>query len=445
MSHPTSEADSQILALLQDLGVDRVDSDELDELARRSKAFVRSRKVRSALELMRIVFLYCGLDKSLRETAACHSALSETISDEAISCRLLNSRSLLHILLARQLSPAQRATAPHDRRVLAIDATHVSGPGAKGTEHRIHTCISLHGLEVIGIKLTDGTVAESLDHFVFVVGDIALIDAGYCHRAAFHSAAAKGVALIGRFNPYGFQCTHATTGVVLTGPLWAKELKGQAPGTIRAIPVKFSGGHPGDEEIQVEILAYALPEEAANRRRQQYRQERARHKKAPLEEMLVLRGFVLVLSMLKPGEVEPKTVLAWYRRRWQVELVFKRWKSLLDADELRARWGKELTHVWLQGKLLYTLMLDRQVRKMWQEELFANDTARTLTPWRCQKIMRTRVDEQIAATHLWSEERLTQLADILRERKRKRPLQPLASDILSLLGPPTQRVTERAA
>jgi len=436
MSHPTSDADTQIVELLQDLGVDPT---ELLELARSCKAFVRSRKVHSVLELMRIVFLYCGQDKSLREVAACHAALSETISDEAISRRLLNSKVLLRTLLSSLLSQAQRATSLPGRRVLAIDATHVSGPGAKGTEHRIHACVNLHLLEVIALSLTDGTVAESLDHFVLVDGDIVLIDAGYCHRAAFYSAAAKGVALIGRFNPYGFPCTHATTGVGFTGPLWAKELKGQAPGTIRAIPVKFSGGHPGDEEIQVEILAYALPEEAANRRRQQYRQERARHKKAPLEEMLVLRGFVLVLSMLKPGEVEPKQVLAWYRRRWQVELVFKRWKSLLDVDELRARWGKELTHVWLHGKLLYTLMLDRELRKRWREELFADDTARTATPWRGLKLLRARLDEQIAATHLWPKERLAVLARILQERKRKRALQPLASDILWLLGPPQHK------
>ena len=43
--------------------------EDLRELAREFKAFARSRKISTPEELLRLVFLYCGVDGSLREVA----------------------------------------------------------------------------------------------------------------------------------------------------------------------------------------------------------------------------------------------------------------------------------------------------------------------------------------------------------------------------------------
>ena len=58
-------------------------------MAREFKAFVRAKKVKTPREtLNRVVFLYCGLDKSLRETAADFTLLYESITDSSIAERL---------------------------------------------------------------------------------------------------------------------------------------------------------------------------------------------------------------------------------------------------------------------------------------------------------------------------------------------------------------------
>jgi hypothetical protein len=49
--------------LLQDL------PPETAQMAREFKDFTRSRKIKTPVQLLRVVLLYCGLDKSLRELA----------------------------------------------------------------------------------------------------------------------------------------------------------------------------------------------------------------------------------------------------------------------------------------------------------------------------------------------------------------------------------------
>jgi hypothetical protein len=64
MQMPPADPDTLFEELLQDL------PPATTAMARECKAFVRAKKVKTPQQLLRAVFLYCGLDKSLRETAA---------------------------------------------------------------------------------------------------------------------------------------------------------------------------------------------------------------------------------------------------------------------------------------------------------------------------------------------------------------------------------------
>jgi hypothetical protein len=62
-------------------------------------------------------------------------------------------------------------------------------------------------------------------------------------------------------------------------------------------------------------------------------------------------------------------VLQWYRIRWQVELVFKRFKSLAQLGHL-PKYDDESAKAWLYGKLLVALLV---------EKLIAH--AESISPW----------------------------------------------------------------
>ena len=50
--------------------------------------------------------------------------------------------------------------------------------------------------------------------------------------------------------------------------------------------------------------------------------------------------------------------MEFYRLRWQVELVFKRYKSLLGLGNIPTK-TKESSEVWLNGKMFLGLLIEK--------------------------------------------------------------------------------------
>src|SRR3989475_12903636 len=82
MQLPLTDPDTLFEELLQDL------PPETAHMAREFKAFVRAKKVKTPAQLLRVVFLYCGLDKPLREGGGSFSALFESITDHYYEARI---------------------------------------------------------------------------------------------------------------------------------------------------------------------------------------------------------------------------------------------------------------------------------------------------------------------------------------------------------------------
>jgi len=62
-------------------------------------------------------------------------------------------------------------------------------------------------------------------------------------------------------------------------------------------------------------------------------------------------------------------VLNIYRYRWQVELVFKRLKSLLELGEVPKQ-KEESARAWMQGKIITAMLVERAMKE-----------ARFFSPW----------------------------------------------------------------
>ena len=103
------------------------------------------------------------------------------------------------------------------------------------------------------------------------------------------------------------------------------------------------------------LIAYRLREEQANRRRAQLREKCRTHGRLPTEEALELAGW-LILVTNAPAHLLPTTAVGFlYRVRWQVELVFKQFKSVLRLDVLvSANPARVQCEIW--GRLLLALL-----------------------------------------------------------------------------------------
>jgi hypothetical protein len=112
-------------------------------MARACKAFVRAKKVKTPQQLLRVVFLACGVDKSLRDTAADCTLLDASMTDSSIAERWAACRPWVPAVWAQVLHTHAVATLPTPWRFLVIDGRHVPGPGAQGPQYRRPICMDL--------------------------------------------------------------------------------------------------------------------------------------------------------------------------------------------------------------------------------------------------------------------------------------------------------------
>ena len=70
--------------------------------------------------------------------------------------------------------------------------------------------------------------------------------------------------------------------------------------------------------------------------------------------------FIIVLTTLAESEMPLRTVLEFYRSRWQVELAFKRLKTLLQIGHV-PKTKAESSQAWMQGKILTALLIERML------------------------------------------------------------------------------------
>ena len=387
---------------------------------------MRAKKVKTPAQLLRVVFLYCGLDKPLREVAGTFTALYESITDQAVAERLRACGPWVQALLRRMLPMAAVASLPTGRRFVVIDASSIQAPGAKGTDHRLHIAMDLLSLQFIEVLVSDVHTGETLKHFTLAPGDVVLADRGYAQCQGMQCGGPAGGSA--HRTAQSLQCG---LGDAAGAPLeLSAALKRQKMETLRTLGVTLRAAG-GQYEVRGWVHAYRLNVEQANRARQKCRQG---HKKGtPYAESLFVAGWVLVFTTLAPAVLSAQTIMALYRCRWQVEIAIKRWKSVLDVDALRAKASSPLAEVWLHGKLLYALMLERRMRRQLGDSWGRLDRERVGTWWRVWGMLKDEIAPMITGALFWKEDAWAACLKVLVERPRRRTLQQLPPEAIDVL------------
>jgi hypothetical protein len=88
--------------------------------------------------------------------------------------------------------------------------------------------------------------------------------------------------------------------------------------------------------LKARLVAVRAPQEVVDQRRRRLRKEAARRGRAVSARQLALAAWTLFVTNVPAEQLSIKAVLAMARTRWQIELVFKRWKSHGKLDESRS-------------------------------------------------------------------------------------------------------------
>jgi Transposase DDE domain len=429
---PSPDPNTIFAQLLQDL------PPETAILAREFKAFVRARKIESPEQLLRVVLLFAALDYSEREVAAnmtlTYPAIGK-LTGQSMRERLTACLPWLQALLPKLIQRPPLPALPEGMRLLALDASEISAPGARGT-WRLHALMDVASLQLVGLQLTDLKTGETLCNFSFGPGEVVLTDRGYSHRRGVAHLLDSGGQVITRYNPHHIPLQDAHGQSLDMAALLADCQRDE----MRTIEGFFRA--PDGKRHHIWVHVYRLPEQAAADARRRCRRAGALGKYTPKERTLFLAEFVMVLTSIPPEVLSAETILELYRCRWQIELLFKRYKSLLDLDQARARAGSVLGQVWLHGKMLYACLIERRAKRRCGPEWTRLDKERCGSLWRVWRLIRDELATVITLSQCWDLHAWPAALTALAEGRRKRRLQRLPqSVVLWLQKPPAPNQT----
>jgi len=334
---------------------------DIEATARQHGAFSRSRRIKNATELLHLALAYGVGELSLRDTAAWATLNGAAMSDVAVleRLRLPAVAAWLGALLETVLATRRHeAGAPPGWRVRILDASTVSGPGQAGA-WRLHAGYDLAGQRLTAIEIDDGKASESLARFAIGAGEIALADRAYLKARDLRAVGEAGGHFIVRA---GWNAVRWRTPEGEPFDLFAM-LDRLAWGEHGEASVMIWPERTARDAFPVRLIVRRLDKVAAEASRARARHAARKEQRRIQPQTLKAAEFVLLVTSLEEPAFAATDILALYRRRWQVELAFKRMKSLFGLDELPAK-DPDLARTWLYAKLIANLLAEDMTREI---------------------------------------------------------------------------------
>jgi hypothetical protein len=314
---------------------------------------------------LRLMLLHTSAGLSLMQTAAqaqCEGL--DKMSDVALLKRLKKSEAFVSKLCQDMLGDA------NGKHVL-VDATDVRESGPTGSLWRFHYALRFPELACGQVELTstvgEGT-GESFTHFTFEKDDVVFGDRGYSHARGIAHVRACGAHCCVRVNPHVLRLNtpegarfdlmaHLAT-LPEPGQAAAWEVAVEDPETKTALPGRLIAQRKQDA---------ALPASEAR-----VREKCRKNKTSPSQDTLEQNHYILLFTTLGAQTHPLEALLQLYRLRWQIELCFKRLKSLLCLGQLPKR-DPAACRAWLLWKMFTALFTERL--------LAAADQGCGFSPW----------------------------------------------------------------
>jgi hypothetical protein len=323
---------------------------DLEDSARESEALVRCRNVPDAAALMRMALAYAVSDLSLKGVAAWANALGlAQITGPGLFYRLCEAEAWLQRVLVQTLQNRVEGATASRMRLRVVDATVIHGPGATGTEWRAHVLIDPRSGEFRSVELTDAQGGEGYGRYRVTAHEVILGDRAYATARGVWAIQSAQAYVMARMNPHTIRVCNEKRQRI--------SLRSQE----KSVP-KLGG-------VEFNILVPIPPV------------KRTKSHKWPLARAIAWVPARAVAARTRSGEViwllttlpeeqaSPHELMQLYRLRWQIELFFKRLRSLLHMDALPSR----------QGPTAKSWMLARFLAPALAQELV--QPAGPLSPW----------------------------------------------------------------
>lgn len=310
-------------------------------------------KIRTADDLLRLVLLHAGANLPLRQTVAIMKAAGgPDVSHVRLHKKMLRATPYFRALVRKMVD-----TTPADAErwagyeVVTVDATAVCSPGAETMDARVHVQMRVTDLDFLTVRVEEASVGESLKLFPWQPGQLAVADRGYCNPPGIRAVVERGADVLVRLNRGTLPLSNPD-GKAFDLLSWLRGLRGHDASEVDVIVNNTRGSH---DDIHGRLVAIRLPVAQAEKARARLAREHG-SKVSDLDREVA--SYVVLFTTVPKDRLNDELCLELYRLRWQVELLFKRWKSLCGLDRLPNHLDDTIT-AWLYAKVLLALLMQR--------------------------------------------------------------------------------------
>jgi hypothetical protein len=330
----------------------RILSEQADQAARSTGFVQRNSKMGGAEFVQTLVFGWMSNPQAtLEELTQTAASVGVTITPQGLDQRFTKAGAdCLKNVLDQAVHELVQGTAPTNNflkrfsGVYIQDSTIVDLPDELSEEWRgcgnqagagqpaavkIEVRLNILEGEMIGPLLENGRIHDAVSQIQSVdlpKGALSIADLGYWSLPEMSRQAANGGFWLSRI------LTRAKV-VTLDEKVWdlLAFLQAQSSGPIDC-PILLTAQH----RIPARLLAVRVAQEVADRRRHKLREEAQRRGKPISQKRLALAAWTILVTNLPAEMLTLRQAMILIRVRWQIELLFKLWKSHAHIDEWRS-------------------------------------------------------------------------------------------------------------
>jgi Transposase DDE domain len=229
-------------------------------------------------------------------------------------------------------------------------------PGCGGKSGSGQAALKIHLLwdfligSILQLRITPGRHSDATNPIAQEVppaGSLSLFDLGYFALERFAKIAQAGAFWISRLQ-------HGTLVFDAAGnplPLLQYLRQQTGPG-----PIDVSVWLGLTHRLPCRLIALRVPQEVADRRRQKVHEKAQKHGRTPSRDYLEWQDWTIFVTNCQAEMLTWQAVVVLYRARWQIELMFKLWKShnRLEAHRAAASAVEQLAMIY--AKLIAALL-----------------------------------------------------------------------------------------
>lgn len=321
-------------------------------------AILRKRDIKNPNDLMMLNLFHLMTGCSLVEISNISKmAQIGEISDVAFMKRFKNCNNwfkwIIEKIVTEGLMSYPLPKLLKDYRILAVDASEVKEKGCSGRLYRLHFALDLSKMEAAMYRITTNKIGEKLSNFSFSKNDLILADRGYATTTGIEYCNEKEAQFILRASANNIRfCDKEGEYIDIRDKVIGKEAGEQTT------YVKTKEG----KIIPVRICFKKKDKNSIEKTKKKLHRYQVKNQFKMSDKTKIFNEYIVVVTSLC-SDIDFEEILELYRYRWQVELYFKRLKSILDYGELPKK-KEESVFAWLNGKLMIALLIEKIISKV---------------------------------------------------------------------------------